>query len=77
MAFYIRSYRETDESGNPTYSFWSENGEPVDSSKPLDIVDFAQSFSTKSEAQSFIDSYKTNWVGFQKSIGQTFSVVEV
>ena len=74
MAFYIKS---TDPNrSHYGYSFWSENGEPVDSSQPSDIVDFAKSYSTESAAQTVIDT-SGNWVHFQKSMGLTFSVVEI
>jgi len=69
MAFYIKS---TDQFSN--LSYWSEHGQPLP--RAVDFS-FAKRYSTESEAQSFIDSYKTNWIGFQKSIGLTFSVVEV
>ena len=71
MAFCIKS---TDPN-RPHYddSYWSEDGKP----SPVPNAPHAKAYSTESEAQSFIDSYKTNWIGFQKSIGLTFSVVEV
>ena len=71
MAFYIRS-TDPDRPENG-YSYWSEDGTPRTMSA---ISSPAKGYSTESEAQSFIDSYKTNWIGFQKSIGLTFTVVE-
>ena len=67
MAFCIKS---TDQFSNSRYR--TEDGVPA--APPTTAP---TKYSTESEAQSFIDSYKTNWIGFQKSIGLTFSVVEV
>ena len=67
MAFCIKS---TYQFSNSRY--WTEDGVPA-----IDSIVSPTKYSTESEAQSFIDSYKTNWIGFQKSIGLTFSVVEV
>ena len=50
---------------------------PVSPINDAGVTSHAKAYSKESEAQSFIDSYKTNWIGFQKSIGLTFSVVEV
>ena len=69
MAFYIRS---TDPN-RPHYddSYWSEDGNPITSLDP-----HVKAYSTESAAQTVIDT-SGNWVHFQKSMGLTFSVVEI
>ena len=74
MAFYIKS---TDPRTNQSL-YYSEDGNITYTQNTYaGVTSHAKAYSKESEAQSFIDSYQTNWIGFQKSIGLTFSVVEV